>query len=335
MFSIKQIFSLNNIPADFFHEKTKVIYSDGQSVQMREIDKDEKSTLNVNEPFEVKTLSGIIFIRTKKQIQILFDEKEVRIIDVSEFGSMQLKLFTNDIILLRCLNKKEEWGMICFSLKGNILWTSNYSIPFLAKTINSNRGILYGFSTKIVCVSLDNGKVQWSIDVREIFQEEKLDVVDVNVTKGLLFIFCRTAYDAFTLCMDMYTGEVIRKINEVKSELKEFNGNLYCVKGFDKIGKLNQDDFTLEIFDYSQILRPIDMTIRSSNFYISGENYLFFVDGGAIPKNRFGVIDMNNGKLVHTETFARSLLIGNLDVRGNRIFVHTSDNELHVYEFLY
>jgi hypothetical protein len=190
-------------------------------------------------------------------------------------------------------------------------------------------------SGQIGCYNLDNeASEKWLLNLPDIYlQEDEISVGSFIIVKDRIFILCRTKYDAFTVCVDAETGEVVRKIEEVKSDLKEFNGKLYCVKGFDKIGKLNQDDFTLELFGYSQILRPIDMTIRSSNFYISGENYLFFVDGGAMPKNRFGVIDMNNGKLVHTETFAKNLLIGNLDVRGNRIFVHTSDNELHVYEF--
>jgi hypothetical protein len=127
------------------------------------------------------------------------------------------------------------------------------------------------------------------------------------------------------------------RFDTVGEYLKQFGNKIYATKGFEGLSELNMDTFEVKTYDFEDILSPVNMSINDSRFIITNEGLLFFTDGGGRPKNRFGIIDLKKLELLHVEEIeifdTISHCIQSLQVYDDRVYAHTSDNSLHIYQF--
>ncbi len=153
----------------------------------------------------------------------------------------------------------------------------------------------------------NNGKIYLSISSKG---KSGLFVLDIDTGKELAFY--ENAYDFLVKdgnYIYSYKGEFcILKIDTITNELEEIPlKNVLLANGFDPNTDLRRS------------------TVKGNKIYFTEFLYK--------PYSRLGVINLDTKEMLYTYNFQKGNgAIGSIQVSGNRIFVHTQDNTLHIFE---
>lgn len=316
-----------------FHREHKVykVAEDLQAVSLGSLE---------NRSAVEQAVPGRLGVRIDDVFLIYINEKESTAVPLPASGRKQIKLIHSGGIILRH-EQEGGWVIKNISFEGDTIWQIEFASPFYANKSSNDILTIYTYATPrpvIASYRLSDGSKLWQLDVKDLVFWERVEILAGQTVQyeNKLFFCCQSDRERRTFCLDETNGKKLRRFDNVGSYLKQYGNKLYSVAGWSTLTELDMRNLEVRTWDLSSVLKEPALEINLSRFAVTDDGLLCFTDGYMMPRSRFGIIDINKKMLLHVEAVedinSVDSSIGVLEVFGNMICVHTSENCLHVYE---
>jgi outer membrane protein assembly factor BamB len=232
---------------------------------------------------------------------------------------------TNDRYIFYSLTNDE----IIFTLP----FFDNSSICFLLENCFIIRGENF-----YSCYDIKSIKKLWQLSFSDLLEGKEIHQYGNIVTySGKLYFYLADNKDSkniATVCLDINSGEIL-------DMYKGFAGNLTLVKNkiyvasYTTVKILDLATNQIISLDFTNILKSKDFQIHWNHFFVDG-NLLYFVDGHWATTNKLGILNLDTRELIwNTEIDINDDINKNIieiKVSDNHLYVHCSDNTLHIFE---
>lgn len=236
------------------------------------------------------------------------------------------------------LDKKNENT----KLYETILLCEDFSIKpinltyFPDKIIDNNTYTYIALNTLFVYTF--NNQLLWQHSFSDLLEGEKIvQVGDTIIYKDFLYLCLKDSENEknnATFCIEIETGKVVNMYKGFYGFLFLKDDNIYTSYIY-SVKKLSLISGEITEYSFENILKPKDLKIHWDKSIVKN-NKLYFVDFKIYSTNRMGVIDMEKCELIWQKDFEINDGINNniqeIRLVENRLYVHCSDNTLHILE---
>jgi len=240
-------------------------------------------------------------------------------------------------------------GMLCSKKVGIdnrliTLFSKNVSIIAESEVLQYNK--IYSINKFILLQNIDQSQIEllstssliklWTLSFTELTGSEEIGLYSDLVVVGnkLFFYLTNRKYQgiAATYCIDINTGKLIKEISEFTGDVKHFDGMLYTANAED-IEIMNPETFTVEKFNIKSEMDKNDLQRIDYARWVVSDNKLYFGQNFGAHQAKVGVVDLRTMKITDKHVFERKCgSIGTIKVSGNKLYVHTQDETLHIFE---
>jgi len=193
----------------------------------------------------------------------------------------------------------------------------------------------------MLCYSLDSNVQLWQYKFTDLLlgvEIHQAGNIVIFEEKVYFYLYDNKGSNRATVCIDTNTGEVLHTYDNFGGDLYLF-GNKIGVANSKTAQVLNLDTNEITEYDFCNILQEDDLKISWNHNIFTEDGLLYFVGGKSIfTTNHLGVIDLNKQELIwhslieiHDEDNINNN-IQDIKLVDNRLYVHCSDNTLHVFE---
>ena len=193
-------------------------------------------------------------------------------------------------------------------------------------------------SKVITLCSLIDGTEIWRLETAQLLgADDPTAVHEFIVLDDKLYFYL---YDSnkidfqATFCLDVKTGAVLKRFDGFGGRLQLYNNKIYTALR-NKVSVLDLAREEIETMEFEQELAATKFYINAQRWVVENE-YLYFVDGMGMPKDRLGILNMETGKIVWDQKIDTTDTISNcidkISVCNGKLFAHASDKTLHIFE---
>ncbi len=248
-----------------------------------------------------------------------------------------------------CLKRHEEnFDLKAFALfEGSKKISESEYLPFDKPFISSGYFIFKHNNHEhlLSSYSIATKKFVWQQNLNELLDSSEVSIYAnlLHVIGDKLFLF---AYDPnwenyATLCLDINTGELIKRI-EMGAYLYKHNDSIYTVNG-QFINQLDPETFEIKSVDLSSQLKDNNLIIDGEHSFFFGDKLYFAAKpGDRAIRSVMGVLDLNNHQLLDTNellinpeqpaTNDNRYQIEEIKANDKLVAVNTAGGTLHVFE---
>ncbi len=188
---------------------------------------------------------------------------------------------------------------------------------------------------KIIANSIIETSNFWEFDIRLISELNNNKFNSLIFTNSQLYLYTynsETNVSNKTLVLDISDGTVIRIIENFTGSIKESNGLLYT--SHEKVLQiLNPETYEVENIDLVPELNKHGFKRIDYEKWFVDDNKLYFAQNIGDVIAKVGVFDLLSREIIDKVDLKKENgTIGSLQKSGNKLFVHTQDNTLHVFE---
>ena len=155
--------------------------------------------------------------------------------------------------------------------------------------------------------------------------------------KAYFYLYDDKGGNKATICIDINTGEVLHTYDNFGGDLFLF-GNKIGAAAYGIVQVLNLETNEVREYDFSQTLQEHNLKICWNRNVFTEDGLLYFI-GTNEAKNKVGILDLNTEQLLWHTSFDISETecninqqVRNIQLQGCRLYVHCSDNTLHIFE---
>ncbi|MCM0667756.1 hypothetical protein [Flavobacterium tyrosinilyticum] len=185
---------------------------------------------------------------------------------------------------------------------------------------------------------LDTLKKIWQYSFSELLQGEDVrQYGNTLIYENKIFMYLvddKNPKKVATISMDINSGAVVNVYQDLAGNLMLLNDRIY-VASYELIKVLDLNSNEIIELDFKDILTPLKLSIHWNTSVVYGD-YLYFVDGHSYTTNKLGVLDLKLKKLVWNGEIKIQDEINNniqkIKIVDGRLYVHCSDNTLHVFQ---
>lgn len=329
---------ITDLPSDIFIDNNIIYFKKEEYTIALKEPFNEDVIYFSDEPYIVEKVSGgKVTLRNTQGLVLLEGCVKHIQIPIPYEGNKQIKFIDEHLIIFRNHNGI-KWDIKAIKNDGKFLWSSNIEDP--VNIFRFDNVLIFQFFTNslLSCHSLSTGEEKWRIDIGSIMDCEHFSIYgDIHEFNGKLYFFVaeRHTDNKATLCINIETGALIRKLDNYLGWLHLANDHFYIVSDT-AISILNPDTFAIEDIDVSAIMKEYDWIIAWDKFVIK-DQYLYFttMNIGSQTAPSVGVIDMQERKLLWSQAIAVEQSwqnVSELRVEDKRLYVLTHDNTLHIFE---
>jgi hypothetical protein len=266
----------------------------------------------------------------------------VRYLDIEEGV---VKIFDSDIKYYLFRNNILESELYILSVDGS-LFEFDVSLTKIRgynvgsyKLIFPDRKFLRIFGKSISIHFLETALEEWRIDYHDLVENVDCKIYGriIKVGTKLFFYLSNLNEENVTFCVDYSTGEVIGRFENFAGNLYSAGNKLY-VSAYTFVKILDTATNQITVIDLTSELQPLNLQIHWEKSVYTEDGFMYFVDGHFFTTNRFGIVDLNMKKLIwHGELEISDGVNNNIQeirIENERVYVHCSDNTLHVFETL-
>ncbi|PAM94917.1 hypothetical protein B4N84_10760 [Flavobacterium sp. IR1] len=183
-------------------------------------------------------------------------------------------------------------------------------------------------------ISLKDGKTIWQLSFSKILDDEKAssdsDILEVN--NKLYFIALGTNSGGL-FCVDINSGKVLMHYPGVSRFLVKDENYIYSSKYENILCKINPVTNEMEEWDVNELVKDNGFENIHDHRCTAYNGLVYFTQTLGDNKAKFGILDTNKKELVYKYDFEpKNGGIGSIQVNNNRIFIHTQDKTLHIFE---
>ncbi len=337
MMKILLIANYTELPRDFFIYKKTVFYKN--KYKICKIDK-EKILFT-----EKKTLVNIISLKKHFLYYIsdsilykhnLISNNIVKTL-LPKKSKLQIKIIQKDKYIIRYKLLDNDWKIRCLDLFGSVIWETENAEPFNSKLIGDNFIVDFIRQKKLGLFDFNNNPI-WQYNYTDLLGLENPDIVglysDIIKINNDIYLYLagrdKNGEKQGTFCIDLETGKINHIYNNIIGYSFQENKLLYNIHN-NKLNILNTTTQEIKTIDFSNELKKHNIFPDSKFVVQNGLIYFKQSTGDVIA--RIGILDPKTAKLIWKYDFPKgSGGVGSLKVKNNRIYAHTQDGTLYIFE---
>ncbi|WP_375578427.1 DUF5074 domain-containing protein [Marivirga tractuosa] len=227
--------------------------------------------------------------------EIIFELERKIIVPVIQHGEPKLFLENG---LVQAEQEGTGDGSIYFhdiSMNGNELWSNKYSV-----LSNSSKGNLH---SQILCS-----------------HDKLFFVITGNKNKGLYIL-------------NVHTGKLLKKFEGVCYEVFQDGDYIFSSRFENTLCRINTKTLVIEEWDCNELIKSNGFDAIHDHRCAALNNKFYFTQTLGDNKAKVGILDWDKQDLVYKHDFKpKNGGIGSIQVNENRMFIHTQDNTLHIFE---
>lgn len=191
---------------------------------------------------------------------------------------------------------------------------------------------------KMIYLKKNEDQLLWQHSFSDLLEGERIvRVGDTIIYKDFLYLCLKDSENEknnATFCINIETGKVVNMYRGFYGFLFLKDDNIYTSYIY-SVKKLSLISGEITEYSFENILKPKDLKIHWDKSTVK-DNKLYFVDFKIYSTNRMGIIDMEKYELIWQKDFEINDGINNniqeIRLVENRLYVHCSDNTLHIFE---
>lgn len=272
---------------------------------------------------------GVYYFKDKKTFFFSFERGQENIIE----GKFYFGFFPNYV----AYTSFEKRGKILFDIEKpieiNILQKVRSKL-FLDKGIVQAQQVGDGTGVIIYNSLSNNGEENWKHKYSELTGLNKANLHSQVLNSDSKLFFVITGNDKKGLfALDIETGDVLKKFDNLCYEIFKDGGYIYTTKFENILCRINTRTLELEEWDCNDLIVKNDLhSIHDHRCNVIDGKFCFTQSLGD-NKSKLGVLDWEKKELVYKYNFEPGNgAIGSIQVNNTRMFVHTQDNTLHIFE---
>ena len=180
----------------------------------------------------------------------------------------------------------------------------------------------------------NNGEETWRHSYSDLTNAEKANLHSRVLSSDDKLFFVVTGNERKGLfVLDVETGEVIKKFEGLCYEIFKDGDYIYTTQFENILCRVNTKTLELEEWDCNALITENGFhSIHDHRCDVVNDKFCFTQTLGD-DKAKLGVLDWEKKELVYKHEFEpKNGAIGSIQVNETRMFVHTQDNVLHIFE---
>ena len=188
-----------------------------------------------------------------------------------------------------------------------------------------------------------NNELLWQHSFSDLFETEQgaefiFQNGNIIIHNGKLFFSLfenNRHYNTATFAIEIETGKVVNMYKGFAGNLTLFNNKIAVAVNEElRILNLDNNEITTRTFSF---LKEKNITIGWNDFQISEDEKLYFIGNDHKQGTHFGIIDLQKDELLWLHSPNKNdktckVSIRDFKISDNRVFLHYSDNTLHIFE---
>ena len=191
------------------------------------------------------------------------------------------------------------------------------------------------YSTKeLYAIDYETNTKKWQINFNKLLGSDKASLnSDIVENDGKLYFFLTGTERQRTFCVDAETGKVLYEYYELISFSKIENNVLYNLSTGQLVNILDISSNIITSWDIEDLLQQ-EGFVRADHYrWTVHKGLIYFTQSLGSHNAKAGILDPTKRELIWKHDFDKKHgAIGGIDASDNRIYVHTQDNTLHVFE---
>ncbi|WP_335966829.1 hypothetical protein [Galbibacter sp. PAP.153] len=264
-----------------------------------------------------------LYFKTGNKAIPLFDKDTYKVLIIS-----------NDELLIKSLDfEKEEirYGIYHFPTK-QIDWL-NQVYGSKPRIIIKSNSLVSTTDNSIIVTNLNDGK-EWKQAYLELLGSDKANLhSQILYSDDKLFFGIDGNENRGVFVLDIETGELLKKFDTESYEIFKDGDFIYTTKFQNVLCRINTKSLKLEEWDCDALVTENGFhSIHDHRCDVMNGKFCFTQSLGD-NKAKLGVLDFETKELVYKYEFKpENGAIGSIQINDARIFVHTQDNTLHIFE---
>lgn len=175
----------------------------------------------------------------------------------------------------------------------------------------------------------------WKINIKEILEDETVylhnEILEIN--NKLFFIISGQEIGHFLYCVDIETGTILYKYEGLFGFLTKDDKYIYSQKFENILCKINTETGELEQWNVNDLLIENGFESIADHRTTALNEIVYFTQTIGDNKAKFGLLDTKKKQLIFKYNFEpKNGGIGKIEVNETRVYIHTQDNTLHIFE---
>lgn len=252
-------------------------------------------------------------------------ELETKKIFEGNYYLVRSLIISNDSLLIR--GKNSENKKVIYEY--NNLDIKESSLNILPDMILYNSHYIYVELNTIFMYNFKN-EIIWEISFSELIQSEDATLRSKIIEKfgKLFFIVSGTLF-----CLNANSGKVEHYFENYLYEIFQDDKQIYTSKFENILCRINPENFEVEEWDVSDLVKKNGFDSIHDHRCTAKNGLFYFTQTLGDNKAKFGVLDFNTKELIYKYEFEpKNGGISSIQVNEDRIFIHTQDNTLHIFE---
>jgi len=133
--------------------------------------------------------------------------------------------------------------------------------------------------------------------------------------------------------LDVHSGKLLKKFDEVCYEIFQDGDFIYSTKFENVLCRINTQNLELEEWDCNSLVKSNGFDAIHDHRCAVLNDRFYFTQTIGDNKAKLGILDWDKKDLIYKYEFEpKNGGIGSIQVNESRMFVHTQDNTLHIFE---
>jgi len=290
----------------------------------------------------VFSIQNAFFVSDLSELKTVIYQKDNSRINLNYLCSLPFSIeqrqSSNYVFPIVRYNNKNEIGQLNrLNFKLEKTFPLNIGLNGVWKIINDS--LFISKTEELISVqSFEDINDSWKKKYSELLNGERIEQFgDIIAHKEKLYIYLAdnaNSKNTATVSINIQSGNLEALYQQFAGNLTLYNNKIY-VANATEIKTLDLKTNEIKKYDLTNTLSKVGLEIYWNSFRISDDK-LFFVSGHSMPTNKLGVVDLETLELIwHKELDIEDDINKNIQeikVVENKLFVHCSDQSLHIFE---
>jgi hypothetical protein len=274
---------------------------------------------------------------------IIEKEEQLQVVDFSNNALATFKgkfnLFkafkTKNELYIKCEENDEDF-LVKLTRHNEIIKLAWYD-RFRYKLFGENMFCIKG---KIAYIkNLNSGDEVWNLSLSSLLNSDNANLHgDILEYKGKLFFYVSGAEGQRTFCVDIATGKVLHEYPELQYYSKIEGDNLYNFF-MEKVTILHIPTNAMQVYDIEDILVANGIERVHYGRWFVNDGLIYLIQNKGADKNypdkgaMVAIVNPKENKFIWKYSLPATCgMIGNIQLNHNRLYAHTQDDSLCIFE---
>ncbi len=214
----------------------------------------------------------------------------------------------------------KETYSINYGLNG--IWKVITDKLFISK--NADKIALFNFKNELV----------WQHSFSKLIESDEAFLYDEIISiENKVFFNVAGSVNGGLFCLDVHSGKELKKYHSFSRPLFQDGKYIYTSQYKNILCRIDSSTLALEEWDVNEVVKEQGFDNIHDHRCVAKEGVFYFTQTLGDDKAKFGVLDFNKKQLLFKHDFEpKNGGIGSIKVSNDRVFIHTQDNTLHIFE---